>query len=108
MNDLRIARLALDDLAYPAGARWAILAPVWDYSADAWVGLACAKVRTLEEAVDLAKQADLIKLHRMDPPKLATTPASLAEEVANLELYRQRRDAGKTPKPPASWSDIFR
>lgn len=108
MNDLRIARLALDDLAYPAGARWAVMAPVWDYSIDAWVGLACAKVRTLEEAIDLAKQADFTKLHRMDLPKLATTPASLAEEEANLELYRQRRDAGKAPKPPASWSDIFR
>ncbi|NCU20325.1 hypothetical protein EOM89_06220 [Candidatus Falkowbacteria bacterium] len=108
MHDLRVARLAPEDPGYSAGARWAVLSPVWDYSATGWVGLVCVKCRTLEEAVDLAKQGDARRLHRMDPPKLASTPVPLDTAEANLALYRQRRAAGKNPHPPASWSDVFR
>ena len=108
MHDLRIARLDPEDPGYPAGARWTVLAPVWDYSATGWVGLVCAKCRTLEEAVDLTKHGDARRLHRMDPPRLAATPVPLDTAEANLALYRQRRAAGKSPHPPASWSDVFR
>lgn len=108
MHDLRIARLDPEDPGYPAGARWAVLSPVWDYSAADWVGLVCAKCRTLEEAIDLAKQGDARRLHHRNPPKLASTPAPLGAEEANLALYRQRRAAGKDPHPPANWSDVFR
>jgi hypothetical protein len=108
---IRIAPLMADDLAYPAGARWAVMTLKWNLTREVPGGeIVGAKVRSLEEAVALASRAvwdtaliDRATVLRFDPAALDT----IEHHQEMLAFYRQRRAAGHVPEPPASWNDIF-
>lgn len=113
MNDcglIRIARLGPNDLAYPAGARWAVLGLKWAWPEVPEGGrMVGAKVRSLEEAIALAERAEK-EPHLIDGARefdLAGDPAPVEFWRREILFYRKRRAAGHVPKPPSSWSDIF-
>lgn len=109
-SSIRIARLGPDDLAYPSGARWAVLGLKWAWPEVPEGGrMVGAKVRTLEEALALAERVpdepDLIDGAREFD--LANDPAPVDFWRGQMWIYRRRMKAGHAPKPPASWNDIF-
>lgn len=113
-SSIRIAKLATDDLAYPAGARWAVLGLKWVWPEVPEGGrMIGAKVANLEAALELALRAavdpELIdRVVGAQGFSFGSDPAPARYWRMQLDFYRSRRKSGHEPKPPAAWSDIFK